>query len=83
MQLLWLVRRTMRSYPDVSREEAVQVAFRINSSPDREMTKIFEGLRRRGRLSATVHQLNSLLAQPAHRDVAALALRRMGLEHGG
>jgi hypothetical protein len=72
----------MRSYPDVSCEEAVQVAFRINSSPDRELSNIFEGLRRRGRLSATVYQLNSLLGQPAHREVAALALKRMGLEHG-
>ena len=72
----------MRSYPDVSREEAVQVAFRINSLPDRELSD-FEGLRRRGRLSATVHQLNSMLRQPAHREVAVLALKRMGLEHGG
>jgi hypothetical protein len=73
----------MHSYPEVSREEAVQVAFRINSSPDREFSNIFEGLRRKGRLSATVHQLNSMLAQPAHREVAVLALKRMGLEHGG
>jgi hypothetical protein len=72
----------MRSYPDVSCEEAVQVAFRINSSPDRELSNIFEGLRRRGRLSATVYQLNSMLEQPAHREVAVLALKRMGLEHG-
>jgi hypothetical protein len=73
----------MSTYPDVSREEAVQVAFRINSSPDREFSNIFEGLRRKGRLSATVHQFNSMLAQPAHREVAVLALKRMGLEHGG
>jgi hypothetical protein len=73
----------MRSYPDVSREEAVQVAFRINCSPDCELSNIFEGLRRRGRLSATVHQLNSMLEQPAHREVAVLALKRMGLEHSG
>jgi hypothetical protein len=73
----------MRRYPDVTCEEAVQVAFRINSSRDREFSDIFEGLRRRGRLSATVHQLNSMLDQPAHRDVAVLALKRMGLAHSG
>ena len=73
----------MRSYPDVSREEAVEVASRINCSPDRELLNIFEGLRRKGRLSATVHQLNGMLEHPGHREAAVLALRRMGLEHGG
>jgi hypothetical protein len=73
----------MSNYPDVSHEEAVQVAFHINSSQGLELSNIFEGLRRRGRLSATVHQLNSMLEQPAHRELAAHALKRFGLEHGG
>ena len=73
----------MRIYPAVGREEAVEIAFRINSSSDRELPSIFEGLRRRGRLSATVHQFNGMLEQPANREVAVRALKRMGLEHGG
>jgi hypothetical protein len=73
----------MSNYPDVSHEEAVQVAFRINSSLGPELSDIFEGLRRRGRLSATVHRLNSMLEQPTHRELAAHALKRLGLEHGG
>jgi hypothetical protein len=73
----------MRSYPDVSQEEAVQVAFHINSSQDLELSNIFEGLRRRGRLSATVHRLNNMLEEPPHRELAAHALKRLGLEYGG
>jgi hypothetical protein len=73
----------MPNYPKVSCEEAVQVAFRINSSPEREVSEIFEDLRRRGRLSATVHQLNGMLEQSTHREAALLALRRMGLAYGG
>jgi hypothetical protein len=73
----------MSTYPDVSQQEAVLLASRIASSTDREFSRLFEGLRRRGRLSATVHQLNRMLAEPAHREIAALTLKRMGLHLGG
>jgi hypothetical protein len=61
----------------------VQVAFLINSSPKKELPEIIEGLRRRRRLSATVHQLNSMLGQPGNYEIAVLALKRLGLEHAG
>jgi hypothetical protein len=44
---------------------------------------IFEELRRERRLLTTVHQLNLLLDQTAHREVARSALKRMGLEYDG
>jgi hypothetical protein len=51
--------------------------------PPPEFSRLFEGLRRTGRLFATVHQLNRMLAEPAHREIAALTLKRMGLQLGG
>ena len=68
---------------EMSREEAIQIAFRITSSPAEELPDIFYRLRRRRRLWATVHQFNTMLKEPTHRTLALLALKRMGLEDGG
>lgn len=64
-------------------DPALSVADRIARSSNVEWISIFEELRRQKRLSTTVHQLNLLLDQPAHRAVAKSALTRMGLAHAG
>jgi hypothetical protein len=64
-------------------ERALAAAKRIARSSDSEWAAIFGELLREKRLFATVHQLNRLLVQPAHRAVAASALRRIGLDRGG
>jgi hypothetical protein len=75
----------MIAYPslDMDKDHVLFVANRISQSSSHDWPKIFEGLRRRGHLSATVHGLNRLLDDPAHRDLAQTALKRFGLEHGG
>ena len=64
-------------------DRTLLVAHRIVRSSDAEWIGIFEELRRERRLLTTVHQLNLLLDQTAHREVARSALKRMGLEYGG
>jgi hypothetical protein len=48
-----------------------------------EWPGVFEDLRRRKRLSETVRHLNRLLEEPAHRELAQLALKPFGLDYAG
>jgi hypothetical protein len=73
----------MTQHGDFDIDQALLVAERIAQSSTLEWIGIFEELRRQKRLWTTVHQLNLLLEQPAHRAVANSALKRMGLEHAG
>ena len=59
----------MIAYPslDMDKDHVLFVANRISQSSSHDWPKIFEGLRRRGHLSATVQT----------------DLKRFGLEHGG
>ena len=56
---------------------------RIAQASTREWPHIFEDLRRRKRLFETVHQLNRLLDDPAHRELAQSTLKKLGLQHSG
>jgi hypothetical protein len=73
----------MSTYPKVNRDDVLLIANHIARSSSNEFPTIFEGLRRRGQLSATVHDLNRLLDEPTHQELALTALKRFGLEHGG
>jgi hypothetical protein len=64
-------------------DRAVSIADRLARSSTTEWIGMFEELRRKKQLWTTVHLLNLLLDQPAHRAVAKSALRRIGLEHAG
>jgi hypothetical protein len=59
------------------------VARQLTQAKDSEWPEIFEGLRRTRQLSAAMHGINALLDDPAHRELAVTALRRVGLEYGG
>jgi hypothetical protein len=59
------------------------MANRLARATTREGPEIFEDLRRRKRLAATVRHLNRMLDDPAHRDLAKSALKRIGLDHAG
>ena len=73
----------MAQHNEFDPDRVLFVADRIARSSNVEWIGIFEELRRQKRLSTTVHQLNLLLDQPAHRAVAKSALTRMGLAHAG
>jgi hypothetical protein len=73
----------MTQHDEFDPGRALFVADRIARSSNKEWICIFEELRRQKRLSATVHELNLLLDQPAHHAVAKSALTRMGLAHAG
>jgi hypothetical protein len=63
--------------------DVIAIARILSQSSDVQVVEIIRQLRGRKELSTTVRSLNHLLADPSHRDVALLAFRRMGLEHGG
>ena len=68
---------------NIERDPALAVVHRIAQAPESELPRIFEDLRRQKRLSETVRQLNGLLAEPAYRELAETALKRLGLRHSG
>ncbi len=47
--------------------------------PDHQWPELFEELRRTKELSKAIGEINLLLHDPAHRDLAVAALRRVGL----
>jgi len=47
--------------------------------PDHQWPEVFEELRRSRELSKAIGEINQLLQDPAHRDLAVSALRRVGL----
>jgi hypothetical protein len=57
------------------------MAQRIAAASDIEWRILFEDLRRSKRLSLTVREMNQLLAQQEHKDIATAAFRRIGLWH--
>ena len=59
----------------------LEIARRFASARDDEWPAHFEQLRRGKQLSHAIRQINALLADPEHRQVAIGALRRMGLWH--
>jgi hypothetical protein len=68
---------------DTGQSQILFVANRIARASAHEWPIVFEELRRRKRLSQTVGHLNRLLEEPAHRELAQLALKRLGLYHTG
>jgi hypothetical protein len=65
------------------RPHGLDIARVICEASDAEVSKIFRQLRTTKQLSATVHELNEMLASVHHRTGALLALRRLGLEYAG
>jgi hypothetical protein len=65
------------------RPHGLGIARVICEASDAEVSKIFRQLRTTKQLSATVHELNEMLASVHHRTSALLALRRLGLEYAG
>jgi len=47
--------------------------------PDAQWTEAFEELRRTKELAKAIGEINQLLNDPVHRDLAVAALRRVGL----
>jgi hypothetical protein len=73
---LWIVREgAMRD------EFGLEVARQFCCASDDEWPAYFEHLRRGKRLSQAITQINALLDEPEHRQVAVDALRRIGLWH--
>ncbi len=70
---------------DASRDNdrAIFIARSITQAWSQNWPRVFEDLRRRKRLSDVVRQLNQLLEEPAHRDLAKSALKRFGLDSAG
>mgnify|MGYP006328938231 CR=1 FL=1 len=66
-----------------ARDDVVAMARILSQSSDVQIAEIVHQLRASKDLSTTVRGLNHLLGDPSHREVAQLAFRRMGLEHGG
>jgi len=64
-------------------DQVLPAVYRIVRASPREWPHVFEDLRRRQRLFDTVRHLNRLLAEPAHRELAQSALKRLGLYHSG
>lgn len=64
-------------------DDVVAMARTLSHSSDVQIAEIVHQLRASKELSTTVLGLNHLLADPSHREVAQLAFRRIGLEHGG
>jgi hypothetical protein len=64
-------------------DQLLFVFNRIARASAHEWPHIFEDLRRRKRLSETIRHLNRLLKEPAHRELAETALRRLGLHQAG
>ena len=62
-------------------EFGLEVARRFSSASDEEWPAYFEQLRREMQLSHAIREINALLAEPEHRQVAVDALRRIGLWH--
>ena len=61
----------------------LDTARKIHKASNSEIAEIIRQLRNKKELWRTVHALNALLRDGKHRDTALLALRRLGLEHGG
>lgn len=61
----------------------LSVARDLSEASENAWPVIFDELRKRRQLSIAIHQMNKLLSDPGHRDLALAALRRIGLEHGG
>ena len=59
----------------------LEVARKFSCANADEWPKYFEQLRRGSQLSQAIRQINTLLAEPEHRQVAIDALRRIGLWH--
>ena len=50
-------------------------------STDDQWRELFEELRRTRELSKAIGEINQLLNDPVHRDLAVAALRRVGMYH--
>ncbi len=64
-------------------EFGLEVAHRISCADSDDWPKYFEQLRRGRQLHRAIQQINTLLSEPEHRQVAIDALRRIGLWHDG
>jgi len=49
--------------------------------PEHQWLEVFEELRRTKELSKAIGEINQLLNDPVHRDLAVAALRRVGMYH--
>jgi len=58
-----------------------EVAMRLLQAPDDEWPSFFDHLRRSHKLTGAVRQLNDMLHHPTDCQLAADALRRIGLLH--
>jgi hypothetical protein len=64
-------------------EFGLGIAYKLAEASDDELLVVFDRLRRDRQLSVAVHQMNVLLTDAAHKEIALAALRRLGLEHAG
>jgi hypothetical protein len=59
----------------------LNIAGLLVSLPEPQWMEVFEELRRTKELSKAIGEINQLLSDPVHRDLAVSALRRVGLYH--
>ncbi len=62
-------------------ELGLKVARKFSCASDDEWPAYFEQLRRGKQLSQAIRQINALLDESEHRQIAVAALRRIGLLH--
>jgi hypothetical protein len=65
----------------LSTDLGLKAARRIVEANDHDWPLYVDRLRRNKELSAVTHQLNQMLEQPEHRQLAIDAFRRIGLWH--
>jgi hypothetical protein len=66
---------------DLSTDLGVTAARKIVQASDQEWPAYIDRLRREKMLSAVAHQLNQMLENPDHRQLAIDAFKRIGLWH--
>lgn len=66
---------------DSNADLGLKAARQIVEAQDNEWPQYVDRLRRNKQLSVVTHQLNQLLQEPEHRQMAIDAFKRMGLWH--
>jgi hypothetical protein len=74
---------TLYSQQQTPLRDSVHLASRIVAIPHGKVPEAIRSMIQKRKLYRTVVALNELLDDPRHNDIAAKALAKIGLEHGG
>jgi hypothetical protein len=71
------------AHPTEAMALGLTAARRICEAPGDDWIDVFQELQRDRKLAKAMHQINRLLDEPEHRNIARLALQRIGFDHAG